>query len=284
LKKILLIGSEGYIASKLYLSLSVDKFDVYKVDNLSKNGKKNISKNTIIENYQDLDESFLSEFDNCIWLAGHSSVNDSLSDPNGALNNNFFDFIEFRQKFPNRLIYASSGSVYSRQLPEYCDENSPTMVPDNVYDFTKISFDNYLKSNNKEGVGLRFGTVNGVGKNIKSELMLNSMVKASKTGQITVMNKKFFRPILWIDDLVRAILAILNSEIQSGIYNLASFNSSIGEMAKEVSSITGADIVDKGESSTYNFMMKTERFEKEFNFEFEGSIKAIVDSLVDFEY
>ena len=31
-------------------------------------------------------------------------------------------------------------------------------------------------------------------------------------------------------------------------------------------------------------MMKTQKFEKEFNFEFKGSVFNIVDSLLDFDY
>ena len=95
--------------------------------------------------------------------------------------------------------------------------------------FTKISFDNYLISNERNGIGLRFGTVNGVSQNMKKELMINSMIKSFKdSGEINIMNKDFFRPILWINDLLQAIDAILESSTQTGIYNLASFNSSIG--------------------------------------------------------
>ena len=159
------------------------------------------------------------------------------------------------------------------------------MIPKNIYDFTKISFDNYLISNERNGIGLRFGTVNGVSQNMKKELMINSMIKSFKdSGEINIMNKDFFRPILWINDLLQAIDAILESSTQTGIYNLASFNSSIGELGKEIKSITGAKLNDLGNTKTYNFMMKTQKFEKEFNFEFKGSIFSIVDSLLDFDY
>ena len=111
------------------------------------------------------------------------------------------------------------------------------------------------------------------------------MIKSFKdSGEINIMNKDFFRPILWINDLLQAIDAILESSTQTGIYNLASFNSSIGELGKEIKSITGAKLNDLGNTKTYNFMMKTQKFEKEFNFAFKGSIFSIVDSLLDFDY
>ena len=62
------------------------------------------------------------------------------------------------------------------------------------------------------------------------------MIKSFKnSGEINIANKEFFRPILWINDLVEAISLILDSQVNSGIYNLASFNTSIGELANEIS-------------------------------------------------
>ena len=53
--------------------------------------------------------------------------------------------------------------------------------------------------------------------------MINSMIKSFKnSGEINIANKNF-RPILWINDLVEAISLILDSQVNSGIYNLASF-------------------------------------------------------------
>ena len=286
MKKILLIGSSGYIGSHLSSFLEKKGHELTKVDNLRRASSSSDDYSDLLKsNYQDLSEDFLNSYDDCIWLAGHSSVQDSLKEPKKALNNNFYDLILLREKFQNRFIYASSGSVYSRTVAEYSDETSPTMVPNNIYDFTKISFDNYLISSNQKGVGLRFGTVNGVSKNMKKELMINSMVKSLKNlGEFHIMNKDFFRPILWIEDLVEAINAIVMSDIDNGIYNVASFNTSIGELGKEIKSITGAKVNDLGDTKTYNFMMKTQKFEKEFEFEFKGSVHNIVDSLLEFDY
>ena len=286
MKKVLLIGASGYIGSELSKFLLKKNYELTEVDNLRrKSSVSKRSKNFFQVDYQSLDEDFLNSHDDCIWLAGHSSVKDSLDEPKNALNNNFYDLISLREKFKNRLIYASSGSVYSREKAEYSDETSPTMIPNNIYDFTKISFDNYLISSEKKGVGLRFGTVNGVSENMKNELMINSMIKSFKnSGEINIANKEFFRPILWINDLVEAISLILDSKVNSGIYNLASFNTSIGELANEISSITNAKINDVGSSKTYNFMMKTKKFESEFDFRFQGSVFKIVDSLLNYEY
>lgn len=286
MKKVLIIGSSGYIGSRVSEYLINNSYEVSKVDNLQRpSALIDNSQNFFLKNYQELDSDFLNSHSDCIWLAGHSSVHDSITDPSGALKNNFFDLVKFREKFKNRLIYASSGSVYSRLSPEYCDEKSPTMIPSNVYDFTKITFDNYLISNKKEGIGLRFGTVNGKSSNMKKELMINSMVKSFKeTGEIFISNKSFFRPILSIEDLIFAISKILESKINNGIYNLASFNTSIDDLSKQISSLTGAKIIDMGNSQTYNFMMKTQKFEKDFNFQFYGSVQNIVSSLLSFEY
>ena len=184
--KILLIGANGYIGYKLFLSLLENNFEVIGVDNFIRSDGKNKSDKRIFEkSYQELDSIFLSQFTDCIWMAGHSSVKMSIDDENGALKNNLFDLINFVNVFSGRFIYASSGSVYSRVNAEKSREDSTNMVPTNVYDYTKLAFDNYISVTKKNAIGLRFGTVNGHSERLRNELMVNSMAE-STPGFITI--------------------------------------------------------------------------------------------------
>lgn len=282
LKKVLLVGGNGYIGSRVYGELIEKKVDVIVIDNFLRSDLIE-NKETIIINksYQNLKPDFLDQFTDCIWLAGHSSVHASINDEHGAITNNLVDLISFVNLFRGRFIYASSGSVYSRDLAEVSVESSPNMVPKNIYDYTKIAFDNYLGSTKKKAIGLRFGTVNGFSNRIRNELIVNSMVKSCKENNcLTVNNLDTWRPILFIDDLVDGIFRILESDVETGIYNMASVNHKIGEIASIVSEIMRAEVKYANPSITYNFKMDSSLFEKTFDFKFKGNISKIVQSLL----
>ena len=283
MKKILIIGSQGYIGSNLANYLKNKKIDVTLVD--SQLRKSNLNNSFIQSDYQSLNPDFLNEFTDCIWLAGHSSVKMSVQDPGNALDNNFIDLITFIDKFNGRFIYASSGSLYSRVEEELCTEESFLGPPQNIYDFSKLAFDNYISATKLQAIGLRFGTVNGFGSNIKKELMINAMVKSCKdNGYLTMNNENFYRPILWLQDLLRAIGSIIDSDINSGIYNLCSLNSSIKNIGQGVADLLDCDIKLSEDSPTYNFKMSNKKFCNHFSYHFEGSIEKIVNDLEQGSY
>lgn len=283
MKKILIIGSQGYVGSNLVKFLSDHSYNLTLVDNLLR--ESNIGNPFIEASYQDLDEKFLNDFEDCVWLAGHSSVGMANEDPNFALNNNFIDLINFYNKFNGRFIYASTGSVYSRADNSLSDEESYLSTPKNMYDYSKVSFDNYLVSSSLPAITLRFGTVNGYGTNMKSELMINSMVKTFKEKNLlNVNNGNFYRPILWLHDLMPAIKTILDSNVNDGIFNLCSFNSKIEDIAIRTSEILGCKVNKLEDTPTYNFQMKNEKFIDTFNFEFKGNLENIVNQLSENNY
>ena len=92
MKKVLLIGASEYIGSELSKFLLKKNYELTEVDNLRrKSSVSKRSKNFFQVDYQSLDEDFLNSHDDCIWLAGHSSVKDSLDEPK-----NFFERKERR--------------------------------------------------------------------------------------------------------------------------------------------------------------------------------------------
>ena len=82
-KKILIIGSGGYIGSRLKEEIiAPDKVDI----NWFRSGGKGTD-------FKDLTREFYSEYDNIILLAGHSSVKMSEGNLNSCFNNNVRNFI-----------------------------------------------------------------------------------------------------------------------------------------------------------------------------------------------
>lgn len=214
-----------------------------------------------------------------ILLGGHSSVKMCEREPDRAWDNNveLFRWVLDESK---KLIYASSASVYDgvSNPTEECTEFNLK----GVYDLTKRTIDSLALLSDKEFYGLRFATVNGWSPNLRVDVMLNKMVyDAKETGLIHVTNPQLVRPILGINDLSRAVVAILDSkEDKRGIYNLASFNASVLDMANYVAKEFGAKVVvTEDDSKPYVFGIDTTKFQKAYDFEFEDTLESVVESL-----
>lgn len=273
--KILIIGCEGYIGSSLraFLKKCNPNIQVMGVDV------------TLNNDYCNLNQEDIKDYDCIILLAGHSSVNKCVTNPVDSLVNNVIKFINFtkllnpRQKF----IYASSSSVYGNTYNCIADESYIQKNPHNEYDFAKQVIDKYMEITNLNYYGLRLGTVNGYSPKTRYDLVVNAMVKDAKTkGVISIYNGKINRPILDIQDLNRAIYTIINSQnSKPGIYNISSFNSSIYSIGKTVSQIMNVPFVQKyddKQQTTYNFAISNEKFCDTFGFKFEGTIENIINS------
>jgi len=286
--KILLIGSDGYIGSALQIDLK-KKFDLTCVDNDLHREGNNI--NTLVNDFNLLDEDFIQSFDVVILLAGHSSVKMCEGDICCSYKNNVRNFIDLSHKLnkKTKFIYASSSSVYGK-CSTTADENCRDFIPYNNYDVTKHFIDLYISRTDIEYYGLRFGTVNGYSPNLRNDIMINAMfTNGINNGNIDLYIKNIMRPILGINDLIRAINKILESkEDKRGIYNLASFNKSAEEIANTVGLLINKPVIEKEVSTItnsklqtifYDFQINSNKFEETFDFKFMDSIESIVNSL-----
>jgi hypothetical protein len=67
-----------------------------------------------------------------------------------------------------------------------------------------------------------------------------------------------------------------------GIYNLSSFNATVGEIAEAVSRKLGAEIVDNGSTANaYDFALDTGLFEQTFDFTFKETPDTILNGLIE---
>ena len=293
-KKVLIIGGCGYIGTRLYNHLK-EEYDVSTIDtewfgNFCNPDNLNKDMNSI--NDGDLiDKSVV------ILLAGHSSVKMCENNMMSTLRNNVVNFAELLGKIDDEqlFIYASSSSVYGDTGARVVDESYSKFKPNNFYDLSKHEIDSYAESSSKTYFGLRFGTVNGYSPNLRNDIMINAMTyNAIENKKIFCFNPEVNRPILGIYDLCRAVKTIIEkgNESNKGMYNLASFNSNAKDIASGVAKVTGAELVisDKPpeiitnvklQAKAYDFLINPEKFEKEFDFEFEETVESITKSLVD---
>ena len=282
MKKILILGGNGYIGSRLRQVLREHHFvksnDIcwYAYDETSDR-----------RDYHKLSREELAEFEVIVVLAGHSSVPSCIGDLYSPWLNNVTNFTDLLAKTTDQLIiYASSASVYGNSKPgERHKETNTHFTPVNNYDVTKYALDQQATIANLQGkrvIGLRFGTVNGWAPNLRVDVMINAMYHSVQDGRgIQVSNSHISRAILCIEDLCGAILYCIDRPIP-GIYNLASFNSTVGEIAKAVSEKLGIDITDRGNTANaYDFVLDTTLFEQTYDFTFQATPATIVDSLIE---
>jgi nucleoside-diphosphate-sugar epimerase len=282
MKKILILGGAGYIGTRLREVLRERHF-VKTTDICWFNHDETSDR----RDYHKLTKKELAEVEVVIVLAGHSSVPSCLGTLYSPWLNNVTNFTDLLDKLDDQLvIYASSASVYGNSAPgQQHKETNKIFVPVNNYDVTKYALDQQATIANLTGkrvIGLRFGTVNGYSTNLRVDVMINSMYHSVQNDQgIQVSNKHISRAMLGIEDLCRAVEHCIEQPVP-GIYNLSSFNATVGEIAEAVSRKLGAEIVDNGNTANaYDFALDTELFKQTFDFEFKETPDTILNGLIE---
>jgi nucleoside-diphosphate-sugar epimerase len=262
-QNILLVGGCGYIGSSLYPRLKAAGFSVTVCDLLRRGNPLGLS--VLNRDYDELSAQELAGYDAVLWFGGHSSVGQSIEDPNGAIGNNCLNLFSMAKRLSphTKLIYASSGSLYSRQgsglVP--ASESQVAQIPSqNAYDISKFAFD-YLASNFLGNFyALRMGTLAGFSPNLRQELVFNAMnLAAVRTGKVHLKNSESCRTILFLDDLWCLINKLLVTQQQPGIFNAGSQSFTMGELANAIASTWNAQVIFEGESPTYSFLLDTTR-------------------------
>ena len=115
---------------------------------------------------------------------------------------------------------------------------------------------------------------------MRNDLMINRMVAARDSNRIQVNNTAITRPILAMSDLIRAIKSINSNPTHPGIYNLASFTKTVGEIAYEVATELSLDIEHGAPTPAYDFMMDTTKFSATYDFVFQADLGSIINSII----
>ena len=293
--KVLIAGGAGYVGSVLIPKLldrgyKVDVVDLFWFGNHLPRQVGVLNKDIFQLSVEDLEP-----YDQVIFLAGLS--NDPMAEFSPSKNFIFNAaapaYLAYTAKNAKvkRYIYASSCSVYGYTEDELFDETRP--VSSNYpYGISKLQGEQaamQLVDENFSVIALRKGTISGYSPRMRFDLIINTMFRnAVREHVITVNNPSIWRPILSIDDATTAyIRAVEANQKLSGIFNVASGNYTVGEVADmvraEVQTRLGApvNLNIKHIEDFRNYKVSTEKASNVLSFHSVGSVKSIVSNLID---
>lgn len=233
---IVVTGAAGFIGSNIvyYLNQKGIK-DIIVVDDLTA-GPKHLNLNRLsFLDYYDKDD-FLKELPHLkhdIKTIFHQGACSDTTEHNGKymmdVNYNYSKkLLLFAAEHNIDFLYASSAAVYGNGEHGFKEDPS-CEYPLNVYGFSKLAFDNYvrqfMKKHNPSSqiLGLRYFNVFGYQENHKAKMAsvpyhFFNQLKESNSMKLFEGSKEFLRDFIFIQDVLSVNNFFYTSK-QSGIYN-----------------------------------------------------------------
>ena len=235
MKKILITGGAGFIASHLVDKLIEQGNEVVVIDNLSTGKKENLNSKAVFYNLDiqgsKVSEIFKKEKPEIVFhYAAQIDVRKSVENPIDSAKTNILgslnileNCIKYKVK---KFVFASTGGAIYGEADIVPTPESYLAQPISPYGIEKLTVENYLNFYNKEyGLGylvLRFANVYGPRQNSKGEAgVVAIFCDKMLAGEQLVINGdgKQTRDFIFVGDVVNAnILGVEKNK--SGIFNI----------------------------------------------------------------
>ncbi len=293
--KILVAGGAGYLGCVLIPKLLDRGYDIDVVDLFWFGNHLPKQVGIVHKDIFDLSLDDLKGYEQIIFLAGLS--NDPMAEFSPSKNFIFnaaapayLGYIA-KKAGVKRYVYACSCSVYGYTENELFDESHPA-VCGYPYGISKLQGEQavmQLQDDNFSVISLRKGTVSGYSPRMRLDLIVNTMFKtAMRDHTITVNNPSIWRPILAIEDAASAYIRALEAHQNiSGIFNIASGNYTVGEVADlvrssiEVHAAFRVNLEIKHIQDFRNYKVSIQKAENVLSFHPQHDVKSIVTNLIE---
>lgn len=271
-KKILLIGSNGFIGKNLSIYLK-KFFSIYKLNrNVLKENRKNISCD--ISKKNDLKKKFLKfpKFEYVINLSGQVEKNKS------KMRNNIYqgnkNLIQIFKKTEATLVFFSTVLVYGHSK-NYSNEKS-ILNPNSDYAKIKVKTENLYNKTCKKFLILRVGNV--YDDQLSKKGLLKNLIGAIKNDTTFIVNKlETARNYIHIEDLTRIIKIIIDSKKINKTLNIGHQNISNKKMIKIFEKIFKKKIKTKNLKQSYfldpNVKINSNLIKNKFSYKFKNKIE-----------
>jgi len=170
-------------------------------------------------------ESLIEEGDKVLHLAAVPRFDEARENPQKAVRVNVEGTLNVVQtcikKKAERLVYGSTGSVYSLKVPVPIREDA-TREPDSVYGLTKKQAEDWIifYGNSLSYVILRYGYIYGKGKDWGA---VGSFLKRLKEGKRPIVfGGKQTNDFIYVKDIVQANLLALETPYVRNAFNIGS--------------------------------------------------------------
>ncbi len=291
--KVLVIGGGGYIGSKLIMELINNEFNVRCFDRFSSSetlSKLNKNIEIVIGDIRNIESKNFFEIDTVIDLAALTKDLDGKENEIIEINKNARKKIIEISKLNgvSHYIRISSSNVYAGNKSENSEKVIPN--PQTLYAKINLELDNHAIALNTKKFTvtvLRLASIFGDSLRMRWDQSINNMVKElCNNGKIEVRSKNSQRPFLHIDDVIRAIILVIESKENAAgeIFNVGSndLNYSIGEIAKEITNIAKKEnsLIVSDEKDKNSFIMNCDKINKKLGFKKNNDLKFGIKELL----
>ena len=248
MKKILILGSEGFLGSVLVPHLINDGKIVVGVDKCFF-GKNNIpNKNFTLykKDYNHLPKEFFEDFEFIIDLVNIS--NDPASELNKVFTNttNYLNKLKLYKKIENnkkilRYVYMSSCSVYGNNKNLISERSKPK--PISLYSKLCLKYEEYLKKRNKIPFTImRLGTLYGWSERMRYDIAINKIIRdmifSKKIEILGGTQLRFFCHNQFACDVINQIITENKKQTLNKVFNIGNFNTNIIQLTKKILKLT----------------------------------------------
>ncbi len=227
-------GGAGFIGSNLVKGLNARGItDILVVDDLSQGDKHRNLGGLHFADYIDFRDfrMRMSAFGKAEAILHQGACSDTMQSDGRYMMDNNYEFskelLNFALSRRAPFIYASSASVYGDGVAGFREEPA-CESPLNVYAFSKLSFDQWvrreLSTAPSQVVGLRYFNVYGPREAHKGRMAsvafhFNAQARGGGGLKLFAGSEGFRRDFIWIGDVISVIGHFLDHPRLSGIYN-----------------------------------------------------------------